>query len=444
MDFRLMRMRVNGIKNISKPLTISFLGETISSSKNISGSNVKAIFGPNGSGKSAIVNAVCIYKELTTKYGYFIDEDNLTITNELINKKNKKFDITMDYAVINKKKILLAISHRIILDSNEGRPFIERELIEEYTEKTLNQNKNTIFDIKKGIIDADFNVNNEIDKTIMTGISAIDGISSAISLTNNISFLNKVQKMIEKSDGKELIENSKLLVYLLFLTSCGNNINVFLENSDMHNLHTQKTIEELLETLQIPTDDEDVNINDEIIEKKLFSDYEKKVKKLKTFITLFKPELKDIIIKKKSEASKYHIVKEFVYDDYSIDEEYESTGIKRLVRMYSSLESVAKGGIAFIDEMDANISDGVLNQLIDFFINYADGQLIFTTHNSYAMESVKKVRHGLDFINYDNDVITWIRSGNTSPIKKYREGMVPGIVYNTEDFDFIKCFSVGE
>ena len=43
-----------------------------------------------------------------------------------------------------------------------------------------------------------------------------------------------------------------------------------------------------------------------------------------------------------------------VYDSYKIHAEYESTGIKKLVRLFAYLNEMVRGGIVFIDEFDSN------------------------------------------------------------------------------------------
>ena len=51
----------------------------------------------------------------------------------------------------------------------------------------------------------------------------------------------------------------------------------------------------------------------------------------------------------------------FNYGNYKVNKEFESTGIKKLVRLYSAFKAANNYGIAFVDEMDSNINDIYLN-----------------------------------------------------------------------------------
>src|SRR5690606_15672989 len=106
--------------------------------------------------------------------------------------------------------------------------------------------------------------------------------------------------------------------------------------------------------------------------------YEDEIKNLERFIKIFKPNLKEITFIKKVNWDYFIYSLIFNYDGYSVDLELESTGIKKLVRLYPYLQYASKGEITFIDEMDANIHDVYLSKLIEFFEKYALGQLCFT------------------------------------------------------------------
>ena len=42
-----------------------------------------------------------------------------------------------------------------------------------------------------------------------------------------------------------------------------------------------------------------------------------------------------------------------VYDDYKVHAEFESTGIKKLIRLFTYLQKMVRGEIVFIDEFDS-------------------------------------------------------------------------------------------
>ena len=96
----------------------------------------------------------------------------------------------------------------------------------------------------------------------------------------------------------------------------------------------------------------------------------------------------------------------------------------------------------FIDEMDANINDIYFERLIKFFVDYGKGQLIFTTHNTAPMNVLKRVKHGIDFITSDSGIVSWTSNGNYDPQSQYRKGMLIGLPFNVDGFDFLNCFNV--
>lgn len=70
-----------------------------------------------------------------------------------------------------------------------------------------------------------------------------------------------------------------------------------------------------------------------------------------------------------------------VYDSYKIHAEFESTGIKKLIKLFVYVREMVRGGIVFIDEFDSNLHDVYLCALLEYLMEYGEGQLCFTTHN---------------------------------------------------------------
>ena len=128
------------------------------------------------------------------------------------------------------------------------------------------------------------------------------------------------------------------------------------------------------------------------------------------------------------------------YKNYSVNKEFESTGIKKLVRMFDSLQNADAGGISFIDEMDSNLNDVYLCKLVEYFMYYGKGQLCFTTHNLDPMSVLKNNRNSIDFLTSENEVISWKITGNAAPDRYYRNGMIEHIPFNIEAEDFIGVF----
>lgn len=77
------------------------------------------------------------------------------------------------------------------------------------------------------------------------------------------------------------------------------------------------------------------------------------------FVQIFKPELCDIAIEKKDYDQFYKYNLRMIYKDYTLDQEFESRGIKKIMELFEYLDMSADGQITFIDELDANINDDI-------------------------------------------------------------------------------------
>ncbi len=55
MKFFLLKMKVNGIKNIEKEINLNFYNNVLGKTINFKNSHVKAIYGPNGAGKTGLI-----------------------------------------------------------------------------------------------------------------------------------------------------------------------------------------------------------------------------------------------------------------------------------------------------------------------------------------------------------------------------------------------------
>ena len=126
------------------------------------------------------------------------------------------------------------------------------------------------------------------------------------------------------------------------------------------------------------------------------------------------------------------------------DAEYESTGIKKLIQLFAYLNEMVEGGIVFIDEFDSNIHDVYLCALLEYLMEYGKGQLCFTTHNVGPMDVLKHHKKSIDFLSEDHEIYSWTTSGNYSPSKLYRNGMIEGSPFNIDSIDFIGIFGSGE
>ena len=152
----------------------------------------------------------------------------------------------------------------------------------------------------------------------------------------------------------------------------------------------------------------------------------------------------DISIDRKEDGDNYVCNLNMVYGDYVVHTEFESTGVKKLIRLFDYLQFMVRGGIVFIDEFDSNLHDVYLCALLEYLMEYGKGQLCFTTHNVGPMDVLKRNKKSIDFLSIDHKIYPWTTNGNYSPSKLYRNGMIEGSPFNVDSIDFIGIFdSIG-
>lgn len=451
MKYRLIKMEICGSKNIAKPMTISFLGDTVDKKKPfvISNSNVKAIFGPNGSGKTAIMSAMDLYKELISNYAIFLNEKYERKVTKLINKATNKLEMTVYYAVTaDDDSIINVISHNIVISKKDERSRISKETICEHPGVSVNAECNVLLKIVNGkLVECDSEPGNKLTDILKYELLPVSGLSSVVAFWENGNIFDDVMGcVLGEYSQQHMTEYSKAFNAIFSIILASKRILVYLDDADKHKtVMNEKTVSELqLAVSGSKSDEYMLDLSADWIMESDYDLYQAEVKRLESFIKIFKPELIEIKASGKTDHSAIHISREYVYENYSVDEEFESAGIKKLVKLFSFLDAASKGYIVFIDELDTNINDIYLRRLVDYFVKYGDGQLIFTTHNLSPMEVLANVKRGIDFINGNNDDIPWVRNGNYSPMKQYSKGYIPGIPYNSESFDFLRCFGRGE
>lgn len=187
-----------------------------------------------------------------------------------------------------------------------------------------------------------------------------------------------------------------------------------------------------------------VSVDQNIVSKHEYKDFEKTISKLAEFLRIFKADLKGIEIDKKENHDVWICDLVMNYETYNIHAEYESTGIKKLIQLFVYLREMVKGGIVFIDEFDSNLHDVYLCALLEYLAEYGEGQLCFTTHNVGPMDILKQYNKSIDFLSEDHKIYPWTKRGNYSPSKLYRNGMIEGNPFNIDSIDFIGVFGFDE
>lgn len=445
----LLDTTISGFKSIDKPITIQFTNKYFGK-EIVDQPQIKAIYGTNGEGKSAIVHAIDVYLKT------ILIKDYLTVESasglfEIINKKTKKASVSLRYYVApfpaNEEGFVYNIyEHTIKYAVDEFKKvFIEYEELK--TSGTLipaNGNNKVLFTVKNG--------NLSLNENYFGGFANIitDKTKNLLNKASLLHYLLLEGSIYEKIDGKNKKDYTDLFAKSLIASYFALNTRVYLDEKDSHSVSVEKIkriIKEnnILLSQPFDKDDKDIVVDneiDEIYEKDL-PDYKKEVNRICHFLKIFKPELKKIEVDDSPiGGNKLRCKKILIYKDgTAISSEYESSGIKKLMKLYPVLAVLENGGIAFIDEFDSNIHDVYLCKIIEYVINYTKGQLIFTTHNLGPMEVLDKsgIKHSIDFIN-NSQVSSWKRNGNYSVVKVYRGGAIPNCPFNIDAADFVKVF----
>ena len=456
-DIYLVNYSVKGIKTLDELVSLSFYKKTITKNPDTQNYNIKGIYGMNGSGKSAIISSVDILRNILTESNYLnnpLVQENL---DAIINKKLKELYIEVDY-MVNADDEPVLFKYKVILSKDDTQKYIiSHEQLSFKPATSKSEVMKRIFEISDGKI-------NYINKEDGNEEFYNDVVGRTMNLLTTASlgviFLNKfVLSLPGKTESVNIINNifGKCTKILFFF---GSNLHVFLDKSDDHmeyvalnslksNRSKENSVVQLKTLINYLNNVDAASLNvvsvmGNIVPKKLYDDYKETISKLYEFLHIFKSDLKGIEIDKKDNKGSFVCNLVMVYDGYKISAEYESTGIKKLIRLFAYINEMVHGGIVFIDEFDSNLHDVYLCALLEYLMEYGKGQLCFTTHNVGPMDVLKQHKKSIDFLSENHKIYPWIKSGNYSPSKLYRNGMIEGSPFNVDAIDFINIFGAGE
>ena len=447
----LVNYRVKGIKTLEEEVSLSFYKKTITMPLDTKEYNIKGIYGINGSGKSGIVASVDILRNLLLDDGYLNNPMVQKNLDAIINKKSKELFIGADFLAEYKEKTYLYRYEILLKKTLTDKYAISSEKLSYRLATSKKDDFNSLIEVKNGIIDyIDIKNDEELKNTFIQNTLNLLSMSAVSSV-----FLDKMYPY------EEQINNIISLDGVLLLINLGIRMKVYMDQSDNHIDYLLKNM--LMYTMESDKDDtyidslrkgalrlnrssiDAISGGTDLIAKPIYTRYEKKVKRLKEFIKIFKPDLTDITIDRKEDGDNYVCNLNMIYGDYVVHTEFESTGVKKLIRLFDFLQNMVQGGIVFIDEFDSNLHDVYLCALLEYLMEYGKGQLCFTTHNVGPMDVLKRNKKSIDFLSIDHKIYPWTTNGNYSPSKLYRNGMIEGSPFNVDSIDFIGIFdSIGE
>ena len=444
----LVNYSVRGIKTLDQLVSLSFYKKTISTNPDTRNYNVKGIYGINGSGKSGIVTSVEILRNLLIDSGYLnnpVAQKNLAA---IINKKLGELFIEVDYLVMVEDVVRL-FRYRITISKHESEKFIiSQESLEEKKSLSGSKAMQPIFEVRNGelqhiYVETEQSASSEeLQKKTMNLLST----ASLASL-----FYEKILRNMLEINGANILYAGLCSLYVF-----GRNLHVYLDQSDDHRSYAAQSFWKeyegagtqqnmvIYQLLKLGYDDlETVLSSENVVLKKDFGQFEKNVDRLYRFLHIFKKDLQGIEIEKKENHDCWVCDLIMVYDSYKIHAEYESTGIKKLIRLFAYLREMVQGGIVFIDEFDSNLHDVYLCALLEYLMEYGAGQLCFTTHNVGPMDVLRQHKKSIDFLSENHQIYPWTTNGNYSPAKLYRNGMIEGSPFNVDSIDFIGVLGAG-
>lgn len=445
---KILAITTRGLKNLKKNITFNFSNIVKENGiKNLK--TIKGIYGNNGSGKSAFISSVDLYKKILMDKKYLFSDANQRCLAKLINNSIHEFYFEIIFVHDPKDKIVF--KHCILLKRNEidDSYYLKEEFFGYTKGRTIDENYSPIVIF----VDNEYKASKEEKPTFDLILSEmknlIGGGSFIASYINALPHILGLYTKNSKKQEKIAFGYSFELFLLSISTLC------FLLDDDVNELPTlnekqKKLIAELIKEnsdfeksdvtkiAEIARDDKLIDV----VFRSNIKDYEHNLTLLTNFIQIFKPELKKIDFEKKQVEDFYYCRKQFFYGKEPIDIEYESSGVKHLVKLHSYLQSFLRGGIVFVDEMDVNINSVYLQRLLEFLLHYGKGQLCFTSHNLELMKVLDFKNSSLSVIGYDNEVDTWVKPGNRTPYSYYIHGYFDHSPFNIEPFEFLNAFDV--
>ena len=408
MRFFLYRFETSGLHNIGKPLVLSFHDAKIPKKLDLKTTNVKGVFGPNGSGKTSILLSLLLLKNIATDSAYLSKSGDYL--NSSLSFIGTPFQAKVYFACYDEEKenkITDLLAYEVLLNKEAGYWRLVKESISTFTGNSINRNERVLFETRDGEI-----------SMMPRGVSGKDQAVLKERLWNRLASSSLVSLSESFKDDTELKRIAGLVK--TFFRSLA----IFIDEQNAFNAGDMSKTE--------------AGIVNEAQSK--IGDVKDRLCRVKEFIRLFKPNLKDIIVNENQFDSLYPFDFTFVYEDYSVPLSLESRGIRKIISLYEKLEGVAMGGIGFIDGLDASIHEVYLEKLVAFFMSYSEGQLVFTSNSLAPMRALEKGKHAIDFLSDQGDHEEWTRHSRYRASRLYHDGMIAGNPFNVEDYTFYRIF----
>lgn len=431
----ILQFSVKGIKNITETTTLDFYKQTINKHFNMQGYNIKSIYGPNGVGKTAIIDAFSIIDELIWNRDYLANHKSILL--DLINQQTQQADISILFC-LQQAETHSMIQYNVTLTKQQNTITITRESLYSGTNKANNK----IISIERG---RDFQSDLKDSGSVQFLTQLEQNFQNTASNSSIIALL--VDSLGQHSDI--IVAKDTLLFY---------GMKSFILTTQQMYIKTDKTDDHSIYKYLCNYDDDDslpveesTSFNkspkhrsqfDIILPRKFLEKFEQDNAILVKLLQILKPDIDTIELDMTDIDDASIIIHRYIRykNGYKINVEFESSGIKKLLDLSALLVKASKGKIVIIDELDAHLHDIFLTHLLEYYVEYLEGQLIFTTHNLSPMEILKHNKKAIDFLTPTQGVISWVQKGNKSPLRAYTHGHILGLPFNYNFTDFILLF----
>ncbi len=403
----LLNLTISGIKSIKEPVRFDFYKKTLDKNFSPDKYKIKAIYGENGAGKTAVILGASILQKILLKENYLGESETQEFIGKIINKEKQKIFIECEF------RFRSDVSHEVYkysleIGKNVKKYVISKEKLSVRKSVYLNDSYITIFETKNGELNEMFFV--DMETYLQVKVKTLDTLSYT-------SFCIALHYAL---DFGELLLKAK---YVLFGISSMANLAVnFVVCIDKNEIIDQ--------------------LKNMPIEKEMLQICQRKARRLEMYLQAFGNDLQSVILEKKKTKEYYECRLKFDYGKYDVYLEDESEGIKKLVALFECFDVTGDrpDRIVFIDDIDANVNDVYLEKLIEYFMYYGKGQLCFTIHNPGIMNVLKKNKKSIDCLAMNNKVTSWTASGNASPEKAYKNGMMEYLPFNVDPSNFLGVF----
>ncbi len=440
---RLRNICLENFKNVHK----GKLGFSESNKKN-GFSDILGIYGQNGSGKTAVIEALDLFKEVLSgrsinpnrKYLICNKKESSTLSFEFLlnDSNNKQYKVFYSFEMKTRKKSneeyeadylnknISLKDEDVILISKESLSYSYKNDLGKWQNKQIAnyniENEDYIFTPKYRYKEIIKNVNTKVQFDV----------AKSLSMENSTSFIfsSKTMKLFKENLKDDEIWNilQSIKHYGLMNLFVINNKDLSMANSNIvmpfsfrieegNRITGGNIFIDLFETSELQEDE--------------YSIMENIISQINIVISSIIPGLeisfKENKFKGKNGNNMFEIRLFSKRGDMEIPLKYESDGIKKIICILSALIAMYNNEriLVAIDELDAGIFEYLLGEILSILGNEAKGQLIFTSHNLRALETLNK---DLVVFTTTNPQNRYISLTNVKPTNNLRDVYYKGIV----------------